>query len=688
MKLPAVVLLVAIIAIPSALLPAGLDRTPALVGRAPYPAFSGTGDLAVLFRDGADRLALAGFSGARRDFTLSALSGRLLTDAPVLKRDGSGRLWAAWAEESPAGGNEIRLARVAGRRAEAVRTVRIGADFPASLDLAFDRAGRPWLAFIIYAEDGYEVRVLPPGAPAPVAVAASNAELACLRLVAAPSRIRAFWVQDERGRSEIRKATILESGAAASVPAAALRSSSGPIAWLQAAAGPDGTPWIVWSGYDGEDYEIRAAPATETGIGAGDILTFNRDQDLFPALAFLPSGEPLVVWHRPGRGKGLILARRRSGRAWSRELLLASTSAALGRPPGAVAEGGRIGLAWEDAGSVRTALIELADLNGLPSPARPAAASASPLPSKAADLDDAYMGFGDSITYGVIDNQDVPERGYIPRLEALLRARFGAGSIVNEGWPGEITVNGMGRMKSVLAAHPVGTLLLMEGTNDVIFSEFTMSSTAFHLERMAAAAREAGVYIVMATIIPRNDWRWGLKFYRDRIFNLNDMIRALALNLRLPCAEHFNAFFDYPEADGGWQSLLSDKVHPTDKGYEILTQDWFGEISRLPFKPASPAVERTASRGLFLIRPVNRLTWGPNPRLFDSIILVGYNVYRSEDQSTPEEPSFLARYPLSGAAGGFAFIDASIDPARRYRYRLRAVRRDGVEGPPTDIVRD
>ena len=218
MKLPAVVLLAAVIAIPSAPLPAGPDRTPALVGRAPYPAFSGTGDLAVLFRDGADRLALAGFSGARRDFTIRALSGRLLTDAPVLKRDGSGRLWAAWADESPAG-SEIRLARVAGRRAEVVRAVRIGPDFPVSLDLAFDRAGRPWLAFIIYAEGGYEVRVLPPGAPTAVTVAASKAELACLRLVAAPSRIRAFWPSVASGKGNGSKHwDLVYRGRSSSVP--------------------------------------------------------------------------------------------------------------------------------------------------------------------------------------------------------------------------------------------------------------------------------------------------------------------------------------------------------------------------------------------------------------------------------------------------------------------------------------
>jgi lysophospholipase L1-like esterase len=686
MRHPALALLAVALILPSALFPAGENLAQPLPGYAPYPALSAAGDLVVLFRDRADRLALTGFRGDRPSFSVRAISGRLLTDAAVLKRDGAGGLWAAWAEEV-SGAGAIRLARVAERRMEIRRIAGIGADFPVSVDLAFDAAGRPWLAAILHSDAGYAVRIYPPDGARPLTIAGSDAEIACVRLAPSPGRMFALWIRCEGGRGEIFSAPIFENGSDRNAPSAVVRSSDGPIQWLQAAGAPGASPWIVWSVFDGEDYEVRAARLTEAGAAPGDAVTENRDQDIFPSLAFLASGEPLVVWHRPAAEGGRIVARRLTERGWGRELFLAPTAAPLRRPPLAVAGGRRLALAWEEADSVRTARFDLADLSSFPSPPLASGASLRPRTPLGADPDDSYLAFGDSITYGVIDNQYVPERGYIPRLETLLRDRFGAASIVNEGWPGEITVNGMGRMGAVLAAHPIGTLLLMEGTNDIIFSEFAMASTAFHIERMIAAAREAGAYTVMATIIPRSDWRWGLKFYRDRIFDLNDRLRALARNLRLPLAEQFDAFYGYPEADGGWRALLSDKVHPTDKGYEIMSLAWFGEVSRLPFRPVAPAVERTVRRSLLLAQPVNVVSWAPNPRQFDLIILIGYNLYRSEDAPTAGEPGFLAFLPASGAIAP-AYVDASIDPSRHYRYRIRAVRRDGVEGPPSDIVHD
>ncbi|MBN2207058.1 MAG: hypothetical protein JW742_06625, partial [Candidatus Aminicenantes bacterium] len=361
MKVPALILAVGALVLPSV---SGLTedgRGAFHAGRAPYPAFTAAGELVVLYRDGTDRLGLAGFRGGRSDYAVSALSRRLLTDAPVLKRDGSGGLWAAWAEGAP-GGCEIRLARVSGRRAVTVLTVRTGTDHPVSLDLAFDGAGRPWIGCVLYSEAGYAVRVFPPADPGGRTIEVAQAEIGGLRVAAGRSGLRAFWVADENGRSEVRTASFAESGAARGGVTAAVRSSTGPILGLQAANGPDGRPWLVWSGYDGNDYEIFVASATEAGIALGSALTANEDQDLFPSLAFLPSGDPFVAWHRPESRTGRILARRRSAGAWGRELLLAPTAEPLSRPLRAVAEGGRIGLAWEESDAFRTALVDAAGL--------------------------------------------------------------------------------------------------------------------------------------------------------------------------------------------------------------------------------------------------------------------------------------------------------------------------------------
>lgn len=87
-------------------------------------------------------------------------------------------------------------------------------------------------------------------------------------------------------------------------------------------------------------------------------------------------------------------------------------------------------------------------------------------------------------------------------------------------------------------------------------------------------------------------------------------------------------------------------------------------------------------------RPVNRLTWVHNPKVLHPIVLIGYNVFRNEDHSPEEGLTFLARYPITGVAERFRYVDALIDPARRYVYYLQAIRRDGVEGPISEAIHD
>src|SRR5215218_3096117 len=81
----------------------------------------------------------------------------------------------------------------------------------------------------------------------------------------------------------------------------------------------------------------------------------------------------------------------------------------------------------------------------------------------------AYIGFGDSITAGVGDDDLRTEKGYPPRLEALLQGAAINAVVENYGVPGEDTVQGLSRINGVLneAALSGDVLILMEGTNDI-----------------------------------------------------------------------------------------------------------------------------------------------------------------------------------------------------------------------------
>jgi len=114
-----------------------------------------------------------------------------------------------------------------------------------------------------------------------------------------------------------------------------------------------------------------------------------------------------------------------------------------------------------------------------------------------------YLAFGDSITVGKYDNQELG--GYPGRLENdvdLLDCTMATCDVINEGEGGERTAAGVTRIDQVLAAGTYDVLLLMEGTND-IFKRTPVSTETitFNLATIASKASAHGVETIHASII-------------------------------------------------------------------------------------------------------------------------------------------------------------------------------------------
>ncbi|MGB6335992.1 MAG: SGNH/GDSL hydrolase family protein, partial [Thermoanaerobaculia bacterium] len=114
-----------------------------------------------------------------------------------------------------------------------------------------------------------------------------------------------------------------------------------------------------------------------------------------------------------------------------------------------------------------------------------------------------YVAFGDSITDGKYDDQDLG--GYPGRLEndaGLLDCTPATCDVINEGKGGERTTAGVTRIDAVLAAGTYDVLLLMEGTNDIFkLTPISTETMTFNLATMAAKAAEHGVETIHASII-------------------------------------------------------------------------------------------------------------------------------------------------------------------------------------------
>lgn len=199
-----------------------------------------------------------------------------------------------------------------------------------------------------------------------------------------------------------------------------------------------------------------------------------------------------------------------------------------------------------------------------------------------------YLAFGDSITAGEVTvplsagaaagreqyrQIVVPSASYPTVLEGLLSARYAAQSIrvVNAGKPGEQTVDGLVRFRSILATDRPEVLLLLDGHND-------LGSTAQALQgynslvTMVREAKAAGVRVFLATLVPSIAGRQRSQ-PMGLLLQYNDAIRALAASENVVLVDLYAQML--PEVT----TLIGvDGLHPNEAGYARMASLFFAAI--------------------------------------------------------------------------------------------------------------
>ncbi len=615
-------------------------------------------------------LAAATFLGGAANVGLVVENGR------VEKADRGGEMWRGWTEESPSGG-VAWLSRVNGERLFQPLRLAKGPEILYSLSFDFDLAGHPWAAWV--AADGTTSRVVVRAAAAnrnEVVSPADIASISSVRLaVDGRNRVWVVWTGRTTGRDEVF--VRMFNGDGWESPHRLSADARRPSLLPSIAAGPDGEPWVLWSTYDDNDYEVVGARHTDGGWVNLPSLTDNRADDLFPDLSAGHDGRLAASWQRTTASGPTLKTRPWTGQGWGPEV--------PARPAAETTAPRRIS-ALPFRPEPRSSFRHPAKDGAPPSPAE---REDQVSPAAALDLNDnTYICFGDSITYGVINHEYEPEKGYIPRLTLLVERFYGASDLINEGWPGETTINGLGRMDSVLARWRGRYLFLLDGTNDIVFNEISTDASTFNIEQMVRKCLQARVYPIVATILPRDDWRWATKFYRDRIVNLNANIAKIATNLHVGFVDMFTAFYTYPESEGGYTALLSDDKHPNEKGYEFMSQHWYAELLRTPFCPVQEGAKRTVERSLFDDRLLNIISWRHNPKIFNPTENMTYTVYRRDTTVAGVTFQVLVKLPFSLFHSTQSYFDMTIIPSHRYQYAVTLSRADGTEGPFSDYFND
>jgi lysophospholipase L1-like esterase len=179
-----------------------------------------------------------------------------------------------------------------------------------------------------------------------------------------------------------------------------------------------------------------------------------------------------------------------------------------------------------------------------------------------------------------------PVTAYPSVLRQLLASRYPTQSpvVVNSGLPGEMVTDGAGtndvtvaRFRSELSRQSPQAVLLMEGVND-------LASFNHHVEQVGLVskalgdlirdARALGLPVFLGTLLPNdpNGCRGSRSW--DLIVPANDRIKTLAGN-GVILVDLYVAFGGVSGANIGF-----DGLHPTDAGYELMAQTFFGAIKQ------------------------------------------------------------------------------------------------------------
>jgi lysophospholipase L1-like esterase len=189
-----------------------------------------------------------------------------------------------------------------------------------------------------------------------------------------------------------------------------------------------------------------------------------------------------------------------------------------------------------------------------------------------------YLGFGDSITVG--DGSRTTD-GYRDVLEQLLRQHFGRGQVITDGEGGTRTPAGVDRIGASVSRHRPAYTLILYGTNDWNRASFECRTTfacdtAENLRHIIGVVESVSSLPVIGTIPPANPDGFAAAERNEWVAKMNEQIRTMARAEGAVVADIHAAFL----RQANLSSLFADHVHPNDRGYQVIAEEFFRALTR------------------------------------------------------------------------------------------------------------
>lgn len=165
-----------------------------------------------------------------------------------------------------------------------------------------------------------------------------------------------------------------------------------------------------------------------------------------------------------------------------------------------------------------------------------------------------YVFVGDSITYGSFVT---PEECYVNLIAQRVEA-----NVINQGIPGELSSQGMGRIDSVLKKYKPDITGIYYGTNDIGF--YSTESIINNIRQMVTIAKLNHTVPIVFTLGPfLGDWSWRKSYAVE----LNAEIRKLTYQEGIKCVDL--------EVAMNWREdlmVMPDGEHPNKDGHKVIAE--------------------------------------------------------------------------------------------------------------------
>ena len=565
-------------------------------GKGGVPYFDSRGNLKVAYISAYGGMSLATIQkgiGYMDKISIQNLTYRDNVQFIRIKKDRTGRTWIAW-EERYHGKNDIYIAQLKnGSLLNPIDPTNDQNGHNLTPNMNFSLENELWVTWVNYSQKKYTIFVKNVIADktwainSPLGLSALTPHI----IIEGTGKIWLFWVGKLRNHDEILYTHF--DGQRWLEPLSLNLNPDVPHITPSISLDQNGFPHVAWSAYDGDDYEIYYSYWNGYTWSQETKIEHNQNiADTFPSISLFLDTIPIVAWLRSNNGKHEICFSHKRDEKWSPEIRI-SEGINITASPQLVSSGEKIGILWQDQAGIKIILMHSFAWPEISDPMHRTIKSARVLPLnflRILDLDrDKYIGFGDSITYGIIDYSEAPELGYVPRLERLIDANIKDSVVANQGIGGENTAEGLARIDSVINEEQARTIFLMEGTNDVKDTNISIDTTVFNLQKMTERSLDSGLVTFLSSILPMDPFE-GLT--EARVLDLNQRIESLAADLDIYFVDQFTSFMNQLIP---WYRFFSDSTHPNEEGYQLIAETWyeafFDTLARIEFDKTSLSFE-------------------------------------------------------------------------------------------------